>query len=101
MTLKVSPEAIKDIAEIKEYISESLDSPIAADKLVREIVKAYKGLKTAPYMGTPLDSVIEVKTDFRRLVCRDYIIFYKVEGDTVFIYRIINGRRDYCRILFG
>ena len=101
MKLRINPEVIEDIAEIKQYIREELCNPTAADRIAKRIVSAYKGLKTAPFIGAPLDSVLEVKTDYRFLVCGNYLIFYKVKDDVISIYRVMNGRRDYCRQLFG
>lgn len=101
MKLRISPEVIEDIAEIKRYIREDLCSPSAADRIARKIVSAYKELKNTPFIGVPLDSVLEVKTDYRFLVCGNYLIFYKVKDDVISVYRVMNGRRDYCRQLFG
>lgn len=101
MKLRINPEVIENIAEIKRYIREELCNPTAADRIAKRIVSAYKGLKTAPFIGAPLDSVLEVKTDYRFLVCGNYLIFYKVNDDVISIYRVMNGRRDYCRQLFG
>ena len=101
MKIRINPEVIEDIAEIKRYIREELCNPTAADRVAKRIVSAYKELKNAPYIGSPLDSVLEVKTDYRFLVCGSYLIFYKVKDDIVSVYRVMNGRRDYCRQLFG
>lgn len=101
MKLRINPEVIEDIAEIKRYIREELCNPTAADRIAKRIVSTYKGLKTAPFIGAPLDSVLEVKTDYRFLVCGNYLIFYKVKNNIISVYRVMNGRRDYCRQLFG
>lgn len=101
MKLRINPEVIEDLAEIKRYIREELCNPSAADRIARKIVSAYKELKNTPFIGTPLDSVLEVKTDYRFLVCGNYLIFYKVKDDVISVYRVMNGRRDYCRQLFG
>ena len=101
MKLRINPEVIEDIAEIKRYIREELCNPSAADRIAKKIVSAYKELKNAPFIGVPLDSVLEVKTDYRFLVCGNYLIFYKVKDDVISVYRVMNGRRDYCRQLFG
>lgn len=50
MKLQINPEVIKDIAEIKRYICEDLDSPIAADRIAKKIVSSYKKLKNAPLL---------------------------------------------------
>ena len=79
MKLLLSPLAADDLHSIHSYISEELDNPSAAGRLIKDIVKAYKQLKDTPLIGSLLDAV---------------------DGNAVYIYRIINGRRDYCRILF-
>ena len=94
MKLLLSPLAADDLHSIHSYISEELDNPSAAGRLIKDIVKAYKQLKDTPLIGSLLDAKINIKTDFRYLVCRGYMIFYKVDGNAVYIYRIINGRRD-------
>ena len=52
-------------------------------------------------MGTPLSSVTEIESDYRFLICGNYLVFYRVNGTEVSIDRILYGRRDYLRILFG
>lgn len=101
MKLRINPEVIEDIAEIKRYIREELCNPSAADRIAKRIVSSYKELKNAPFIGASLDSILEVKTDYRFLVCGNYLIFYKVKNDVVSVYRVMNGRRDYCRQLLG
>jgi addiction module RelE/StbE family toxin len=100
MKLRVSPQAVKDIEEIRKYICEELCNPVAAKRVSAKIVKSYKSLKDSPYIGATLDSVIAIRTDYRFLVCENYLIFYKVDENFVSVYRVINGRRDYCRQLF-
>ena len=100
MKLRVNPEAIEDIAGIKKYICEDLGNPMAAERLAEKIVKYYKRLKTMPYIGQSLSAKIEIETDYRYLICDNYLIFYKVSGSMVSIHRVIYGKRDYCRLLF-
>ncbi|MDH7526011.1 MAG: hypothetical protein QHH10_11925 [Peptococcaceae bacterium] len=42
-----------------------------------------------------------MQTDYRFLVCDNYLIFYRYEDGIVFVSRILYGRRNYTRILFG
>jgi len=51
--------------------------------------------------GAKLSSKIKIPSDYRFLVCGDYLIFYKIEHNFVSIYRILNGRRNYMPILFS
>jgi plasmid stabilization system protein ParE len=39
--------------------------------------------------------------DYRYLVSGNYLIFYKIEDEYISVNRILYGRRDYLRILFG
>jgi len=43
---------------------------------------------------------VEIETDYRFLVCGNYLVFYRTEADSVFVDRVIYGRRDYIKILF-
>ena len=87
--------------DIKQYITEELDSPAAAENTLKKILKNIRMLETQPFIGTPLSSVVNIDTHYRFLVCGSYLVFYYVENDDVFIVRILYGRRDYIKILFG
>ena len=51
-------------------------------------------------MGVGLSSRVNITTDYRYLISGKYIVFYKVEGEFISIFRILYSRRDYIRILF-
>ena len=101
MKLSVTPEAINDIGEIKEYIRDELDNLKAANRIADAIRTSYKGLKQTPLIGRELSKYINFKTDYRFLTCENYLIFYRIEKNVIKIVHIIDGRRDYCRVLFG
>ena len=52
-------------------------------------------------IGVPLSAIADVNSDYRYLISGSYMIFYRVTGKDVFIDRVLYGRRDYLRILFG
>ena len=54
-----------------------------------------------PLIGSPLSSIVKTKTDHRFLVCGNYLVFYRAKTDSVYIDRILYGRRDYTKILFS
>ena len=99
--IRLTPAAVTDLQEIKEYISKELYNPMAADRIINKIIYDYTLLETSPFMGTSLSSILPVKTDYRYFVSGKYLIFYKVDNEFVSIYRILYGRRDYMRILFS
>ena len=98
--LHLSPEAQADLEEIKVYIAEELENPKAALATVGRITKALRILRTHAFAGAPLSSVA-VESDYRFLVSGNYLAFYRAYGNTVYVDRILYGRRDYLRILFG
>lgn len=99
--LHLSPEAQADLEEIKVYIAEELENPKAALATVGRITKALRILRTHAFAGAPLSSVADVESDCRFLVSGNYLAFYRAYGNTVYVDRILYGRRDYLRILFG
>ena len=54
-----------------------------------------------PLSGAPLSSVVGFETDYRFLVCGNYIAFYRTDNQTVNITRVLYGRRNFMQILFG
>ena len=96
----LSFEAKNDLKEIKKYISNELDNDIAANNTISKITKGIRRLEQQPLMGTPSSSVIEFDTNYRFLVCGNYMVFYRFDDNMVFVSRIIYGRRDYMKILF-
>ncbi|GAB6275419.1 MAG: type II toxin-antitoxin system RelE/ParE family toxin [Peptococcaceae bacterium] len=87
--------------EIKKYISEELCNPTAANNVLSIITKRIKELAEFPLIGAPLSSIIDIETGYRFLVCRQYTTFYRYEDDTVYVDRVLYGRRNFIRILFG
>ncbi len=99
--LHFSPEALNDLDEIWAYIFEDLQNSMAAQNTVAGILDTIEKLRGFCEMGPPLSLVTEIESNYRFLVCRNYIAFYRFNGDVVSIDRILFYRRDYLRILFG
>jgi len=99
-SLKISPEADSDLREIQKYISFELENPSAAQNVVSNILKAVRSLEMFPDRGNPLNTIVDIKTDYRFLVSGKYIVFYRTDDKFVYIIRILYGKRDYIRMLF-
>ena len=50
-------------------------------------------------IGALLSSVTNIESDYRFLTIGNYMVFYRVNGQDVYIDRVLYGRRDYLRIL--
>ena len=96
----LAPSARNDLAEIKHYISTELSNPSSAERVITSISKELHDLQRFPEMGRMLD--VKIGADpYRYLVCGHYMAFYRVKDDTVYVDRILYGRRDYMALLFG
>lgn len=97
----LSPEAENDLKEIEAYITEELENPEAALATVSRIIKKLRILREHAFAGALLSSVTDVESDYRFLVSGNYLAFYRAYESTVYVDRILYGRRDYLRLLFG
>ena len=98
--VKVSPQAADDLLEIKDYIENELQNPIAAQSTILKIVETYEDLANFPEMGIPVEKYVDFPTDYKFVLANNYSIFYRIEGKIVRVVRILYSRRDFVRILF-
>lgn len=86
-----------DFTEIVSFIA--ADNPNAADVLASKIEKNLDLLSKNPKLGRiPRDEEIR-NMGYRYIIVNNYIIFYTVEGKTIFIHRILHGARNYKSLL--
>ena len=98
--VKVTPQAAEDLLEIKTYIENELQNPIAAKNTVLKIIETYEDLANFPEAGISVERYVEFSTDYKFILANNYSIFYRIEGTIVKIIRILYSRRDFVRILF-
>ena len=95
-----SPESRRDLDDIWDYIVSELQNRSAAERVIDRIMDAVDPLKNFAEMGAPLSSIAEIGTDYRFLVSGNYMVFYRVQGNDVYIDRVLYGRSDYMSVLF-
>lgn len=95
--IRITPLVIKDIKDIVDYIAE--DNEAAAKNIGNKLYDAIKSLTTLPNRGSRLNNVISANTDYRYVLCDNYMITYKVVDDWVSVYRVFDVRRDYKGLL--
>ena len=96
-----SPESRRDLDDIWDYIVSELQNRSAAERVINRIIDAVDPLKNFAEMGTPLSSIADIGTDYRFLVSGNYMVFYRVQGNDVYIDRVLYGRSDYMSVLFN
>jgi toxin ParE1/3/4 len=85
-----------DFAEIITYIS--ADCPAAAEVLATKIEKNLQLLSQNPHLGRVPKEDELAQLHYRYLVVENYLIFYTVEGQSIYIHRILHGARDYLSL---
>ena len=95
-----SSKSRRDLDDIWDYIVSELQNRSAAERVIDRIMDAVDPLKNFAEMGTPLSSIADIGTDYRFLVSGNYMVFYRVQGNDVYIDRVLYGRSDYMSVLF-
>ncbi|MCM1330711.1 MAG: type II toxin-antitoxin system RelE/ParE family toxin, partial [Ruminococcus sp.] len=93
--VKFSAKAINDLDKIWEYIANVLKNPTAADKAVAGVLDKVDLLESHPEIGARLFFDNNLNSGYRYVIYNHYMAFYRILGDTVYIDRVIYGKRDY------
>ena len=68
--LFISPEAGRDLSQIKQYISTTLKNPDAANRIVGSILKELRTLGRYPEQGPSIEALTGFQTELRSLFFR-------------------------------
>ncbi len=85
-----------DFTEIVSYIA--ADRPSAADALASKMEKSLRLLSLSPHLGRVPKEEELARLHYRYLVVENYLIFYTIEGQTIYVHRILHGARDYLTL---
>ena len=98
-TLRLVSTAEGDLREIHNYISQILQEPQIANRLIKKIKREMNILKRSPYACIEVHTKRQ-KESYRRLVIGNYIVLYKIREikKEVLIFHIFYGKRDYLVI---
>ena len=91
--------AAEDIEEIVKYhLNEA--SVESAQKIYNRIKTEINKLPDFPLLGQIHPDPLLASQNYRKLVITStYVAVYKVIDNTVYIYRIVNGKTDYPKLL--
>ena len=88
--------AEEDLNEIVSYVA--ADRPSAAEELADRIEKNLQLLSRNPGLGRVPTEQQLVRLGYRYLVIENYLVFYTLEGATIYVHRILHGARDYLSL---
>ena len=85
-----------DLTEIVSYIA--ADRPAAAESVVSKIEKNLALLSKHPHLGRIPKEEDLARLGYRYLVVDNYLVFYTIEEETIYVHRILHGAQDYLRL---
>ncbi|MCL4538481.1 MAG: type II toxin-antitoxin system RelE/ParE family toxin [Bacteroidetes bacterium] len=85
------------MAEVITYIA--ADRPSAAEAIATKIEENIRLLSDNAHLGQIPKEEELARLGYRYLVVENYLIFYIIERQTIYIHRILHGARDYLSLL--
>jgi len=95
----LTDSAVSDLEELDAYIIE-YDSLQSADDVLIQIEEVINSLSELPERGTYPQELLSLGIrDYREVFFKPYRIIYRVIKNKVYIYLIVDGRRDMQALL--
>ena len=92
-------DAEHDLEELYDYIA-AHDSAGNADRVLDRIEKALRALSTFPERGPyPRELLALGIRDYRQIFFKPYRLIYRIVERCVYVYLIVDGRRDLQSLL--
>ena len=97
-TVKILPLAWQDIDQISDYYLSKAGAHYAK-RITDRLLDTISSLSVFPFAGARLPDPELARQGYRKILCDDYICIYKIIEKAVYVYRVVNGRRDYPKLL--
>ena len=95
----LTPGAEQDLESIHDYIA-AFDSPASAEHVLGSLMKVAERLAEFPERGSqPRELAALGIKDYRQTTFKPYRVIYRILGQRVVIYLIVDGRRDLQSVL--
>jgi toxin ParE1/3/4 len=93
-----SPQADSDLDSIWFYVASESGSVEVADRLIDSIAERFLLLADYPNLGRRRGD--DLRPGLRSFAVSEYVIFYRLQGEDVYILRVLHGNRN-IQALFG
>ena len=97
--IHITKTAERDLAGAADYIEFALKNPSAADNLLDKVEEKISELSDFPEVHAVIDDPVLSAWGIRFTVIDNYLAFFTIIGDTVYIIRFLYGKRDWISIL--
>ncbi|MCL2186951.1 MAG: type II toxin-antitoxin system RelE/ParE family toxin [Treponema sp.] len=89
----------EDVKSVVNYIKNSLQNPIAAQKLKDDLKTKNKKIKENPFMYPAVPDEFLASKGYRFAMVNNFMIFYKVKEKQIEVIRFLYGYRDWINII--
>ena len=96
-TVRLLSIAEQDLVDLVSYLA--AENARAAAEVLDQIEARLEALQSHPFAGRVPHNPKLTALGYRVLVIDNYLVFYKVKGNAVLVYRILHGARDLLRVL--
>ena len=97
--IKYLPSFQQELNAIVDYISLNLEAPRAALNLLDELEISINKLKELPNSHRLYRPIKPIKTQYRILTVKNYLVFYVVFDEHIEIHRIIYKKRNLSQLI--
>ena len=95
----LTEDAAEDLNDLYTFISQH-DSPAKAEYVLQQIEEKFTSLSEHPERGVyPKELIALGIRDYHEIFFKPYRIIYRVEGENVYVYLVVDGRRDMQTLL--
>lgn len=94
--VELSLEANRDLDAIFDYIL--LHNSQAAYEMLNKIFSSLEQLSHFPELGAEVRRLELSTYQFRMLVIKPYLAFYRIFDNKVYVYRVLHASQDYISI---
>lgn len=95
--IEILPPAWAELDEIAEYHLHVVGVS-SARNITDNILSSLERLEQYP-LSCPYTPDEELRLqEYRMLICGNYVCFYRLIGNTVYVYHIVHGSREYSRL---
>ena len=96
--LSILSAARREIHEIAR-LHMALVGPQSARNITNKLKKSLSLLKAQPHMGALIHDEVLRRAGYRMLISGIYLCVYRLIGNMVFVYHVVDGRTNYPRLM--
>ena len=93
------PKAVEDLQSIVNYIMNTLKSPQAANDFIELLDETILKLENYPKFYEIYKPYKELEFIYRRIIIKNYVVFYTIIDERVEIHRILYAKMDLLKTL--